>query len=92
MTGLDWGINDTNGIFREDTVYILQTTDGANIWVRAQGIGNNVHHTFQTGHANYSWLNNVIGYAAGARIKQGVRLDVWQVSRHIAFIQCILKR
>ena len=82
--GLDWASIDNGGVFREDTVYILQTSDGVNIWVRARGIGHNVHHTFETGDARYAWLNGVIGYAAGGRSDAGATLDVWQA--RIAFL------
>ena len=61
----------------------LQTTDGANIYVIAKGQGDNVHHTFETGHKKYAWLNNVVGYARGGRLSGGVQLNVWQVCRPI---------
>ncbi len=60
-------------------MYILQTTDGANVYVRATGVGANVHHTFETGNSKYFWLNSVIGYAVGGPSPGGVYLDVWQV-------------
>ena len=81
--GLDWGINDANRAFREDTVYIMTTDDGADIWVRARGIKGNVTHFFETGSTKYAWLNEVVAYATGGRVSNdtwhGVHLDVWQV-------------
>ncbi|KAK3326867.1 hypothetical protein B0H66DRAFT_530856 [Apodospora peruviana] len=79
LYGLDWGLTDNFGIFREDTIYYLQTADGALIMVRANGIGQNVHHSFETSSSKYSWLNGVIGYAAGRQVRGQVGLDVWQM-------------
>jgi len=59
-------------------VYYLQTKDGADIFVRARGLGLNVHHTFDATGA-YAWLNSVTAYARGSSWEGGVRLDVWQV-------------
>ncbi|KAK0720964.1 hypothetical protein B0H67DRAFT_445344, partial [Lasiosphaeris hirsuta] len=80
LYGLDYGFTDGAGTFREDTVYYLETDDGALIYVRALGIGNNVHHTFETSAANYTWLNSAIAYARGRNYAGGVGLDVWAVS------------
>jgi hypothetical protein len=55
ITGLDWGLTDSNAPFRQDTVYFLETVDKANIMVRAHGLGRNVHHTFGTSHPQYTW-------------------------------------
>ena len=81
--GFDWGIVDTQRAFREDTVYIMTTDDGADIWVRARGVRGNVTHFFETGSAKYYWLNDVVAYATGGRTSNatwnGVHLDVWQV-------------
>lgn len=74
---MDYGFTDGAGAFREDTVYYLETNDGALIYVRALGIGNNVHHTFETSAANYTWLNPAIAYARGRNYVGGVGLDVW---------------
>ncbi len=79
--GLDWGLTDTNATYREDTVYFLQTDDGANIMVTAKGLGINVHHTFETGDPRYAWLNYACGYAAGYGVLQGVGLDVYQLAK-----------
>lgn len=80
--GLDWGLVDSNGTWREDTVYFLQTDDGVNIMVRAQGQGANVHHRFEVAsNTTYYWLNNVVAYAMGTQVENGVILDVWQVCR-----------
>lgn len=85
--GLDWGIVDSKKSFREDTVYILTTDDGADIFVRAQGIRGNVTHFFETGSQKYFWLNEVVAYATGGRAEnatwKGVHLDVWQVCHFI---------
>ncbi|OIW28766.1 hypothetical protein CONLIGDRAFT_617728 [Coniochaeta ligniaria NRRL 30616] len=81
LMGLDWGLTDTNATYREDTVYFLQTEDGANIMVTAKGLGANVHHTFETGDPKYSWLNYACGYAVGYNISQGVGLDVYQLAK-----------
>ncbi|KAK3377616.1 hypothetical protein B0H63DRAFT_221262 [Podospora didyma] len=79
LYGLDWGLSDFNGAFREDTVYYLQTDDGALIYVRANGIRKNVHHVFETSSVRYAWLNTAVGFAQGRQFKGGVGLDVWQM-------------
>jgi Protein of unknown function (DUF3237) len=83
LFGLDWGLTDRNSTFREDTVYYLRTDDGANIMVRAQGQGVNVHHSFDVANEKYTWLNNVVGYALGLPADAGVSLEVWQVNTSI---------
>lgn len=78
--GIDWGLTDSKGTFSPDAVYVLQTTDGARIMVRERGHAPNVNLLFETGHANYTWLNTAVGYASGAPTADGVALDVWQIS------------
>ncbi|OAA64383.1 Outer membrane protein, beta-barrel [Niveomyces insectorum RCEF 264] len=78
--GLDWGLTDSKGTFSPDAVYVLQTTDGARIMVSEHGRAPNVNLLFDTGHANYTWLNTAVGYASGGPAEGGIALDVWQIS------------
>lgn len=78
--GLDWGLTDSKGTFSPDAVYVLTTNDGARIMVTEKGRAPNVNLVFETGSANYSWLNTAVGYASGGPTAGGVSLDVWQVS------------
>lgn len=78
--GLDWGLTDSKGVFSPDAVYVLETNDGARIMVTEKGRAPNVNLVFETGSANYSWLNTAVGYASGGPFPGGVSLDVWQVS------------
>ncbi|KAK3327051.1 hypothetical protein B0T19DRAFT_399959 [Cercophora scortea] len=80
LYGLDWGLTDNRGVFREDTIYYLYTNDSAVIMVRAIGIGRNVHHTFETSAAKYMWLNNVVAFAGSRSVVGAVGLDVWQTN------------
>ncbi|CAK7205327.1 hypothetical protein SEUCBS139899_008097 [Sporothrix eucalyptigena] len=78
--GLDWGLTDSKGTFSPEAVYVLQTTDGAKIMVTERGRAPNVILQFDTGHANYSWLNTAVGYASGGPSAAGISLDVWQLT------------
>lgn len=78
-SGLDWGLTDASGTFSPDAIYVLQTSDGANIMVTEKGHAPNVLIQFETGAEDYSWMNSIVGYATGAPTDTGVHLDVWQV-------------
>ena len=73
-------MTDSKGTFSPDAVYVLKTSDGANIMVTEKGHAPNVHILFETGSEKYSWINTVVGFATGAPFDGGVGLDVWQVS------------
>ncbi|CAK7234136.1 hypothetical protein SBRCBS47491_008846 [Sporothrix bragantina] len=78
--GLDWGLTDSKGTFSPEAVYVLETTDGARIMVTERGRAPNVNIQFDTGSANYSWLNTAVAYASGGPTAGGVSLDVWQLT------------
>ncbi|CAK7218001.1 hypothetical protein SCUCBS95973_003342 [Sporothrix curviconia] len=79
-TGLDWGLTDSKGTFSPQAVYVLETTDGARIMVTESGRVPNVNLQFDTGSANYSWLNTAVAYASGGPTAAGVSLTVWQIT------------
>lgn len=78
--GVDWGLVDANGGFSPDVVYVLQTHDGGNILVRERGHAPNLFLLFETGSDKHDWLNSVVAYGLGVQTKDGVSLNVWQVS------------
>lgn len=80
LIGLDWGLTSSGGVFSPDAVYVLQTTDGANIMVTEKGHAPFVQILFETASTKYAWLNSAVGISTGAPFDGGVALDVWQVS------------
>jgi hypothetical protein len=82
--GADWGLVDANGTFSADTRYQLQTSDGANIFIRTEGPAQSdgyihLRLNFETGSAKYYWLNHIV--AVGI-LKSGngyVSIDAWQI-------------
>jgi len=77
--GADWGLTDAKGNFSPDAMYVLQTADGANIFVRGQGRIPNEAVVFETGSDKYAWLNSVVAIAQAKRVGDGLSLDVFQV-------------
>ncbi|KAK5989235.1 Hydroalkoxylation enzyme phnH [Cladobotryum mycophilum] len=82
--GGDWGLTDSAGTFRPDARYIIQSDDGANIYVTAQGYappGSDFDaQIFETGSEKYSWLNNALCVSSGEIGDNGVVLQVWQAT------------
>ena len=70
----------SNGVFSPDVAYALETHDGANIFVRQTGRAPGVFSLFDTGSADYAWLNQVVAYGKATVTSTGVSLDFWQVS------------
>jgi hypothetical protein len=48
--------------------------------VRERGHAPNVLFLFETSSGKYGWLNKVVAYGLGSQTKDGVFLNVWQVS------------
>lgn len=83
MTGLDYGLTDAKGNFSPDAIYVLKTSDGAEILVTEKGHAPNVYLEFETGSAQYSWLNTVVGVGQAAPGDGGISLDVFQVCKSL---------
>ncbi|CZS99318.1 uncharacterized protein RAG0_07685 [Rhynchosporium agropyri] len=83
--GADWGLIDSFGVFTPDTRYGLQTQDGANIYVRTSGPAStrpyevHLRLVFETGHANYTWLNHIVAVGVLTGYPTYVLIDVWQM-------------
>lgn len=80
MGGLDYGLTDRSGSFNPDVAYLLQTSDGCNIFVRERGHAPNVFLLFETSSDKYAWLNAVVAYGKAARAATGIAVDVFKVS------------
>ena len=87
--GGDWGLGDPlAGNFYIDARYQLQTPDGADILVTANGPQqpDGVLHTrvkFETGHPDYYWLNGIVAVAIttpNADVS-GITVDIWRMEK-----------
>ncbi|CAJ2514035.1 Uu.00g021540.m01.CDS01 [Anthostomella pinea] len=83
--GADWGLADRNGTFSPDSRYQLQTDDGANIFIQTNGPlqPDNTTHlrvTFETGNADYYWVNNVLAVGILRSGTGYVVIDTWQLT------------
>ncbi|GAB1314604.1 Scytalone dehydratase [Madurella fahalii] len=85
--GGDWGLGDpTAGNFYVDARYQIQTAEGANIMVEANGPQQpeGILHTrnrFETGHPDYYWLNNIVAIGIvqpGPDVKY-IIVDLWKM-------------
>ncbi|KAH7379038.1 hypothetical protein BKA64DRAFT_714215 [Cadophora sp. MPI-SDFR-AT-0126] len=65
IQGEDWGTTDTSGNFYPDVRSAVRTDDGADLYLQTSGTQRgDVFHLaikFETGNANYTWLNTVAG-------------------------------
>ncbi|PVH78489.1 hypothetical protein DL98DRAFT_462291 [Cadophora sp. DSE1049] len=65
IRGEDWGITDKSGNFYPDVRSAFRTDDGVEIYLQTSGAqrGDVLHLAIQyeTGNANYTWLNNIVG-------------------------------
>ncbi|KAL2264053.1 hypothetical protein VTK26DRAFT_2839 [Humicola hyalothermophila] len=82
--GADWGLVDKDGVFSADTRYQLQTDDGAHIFIRTSGPAQqdgriHLRLQFETGHANYYWLNNIVAVGILRAGMGYVAIDAWQL-------------
>jgi len=75
--GGDWGLTDASGKFSPDALFVLQTTDGANILVRGAGHFPFEAASFETGSEKYAWLNTAVGVAKSAQVDGGITMDVF---------------
>lgn len=80
MGGLDWGLVDDSGSFNPDVAYLLQTSDGSDIFVRERGHSPNVFLLFETSSEKYAYLNTAVAYGRAARVATGLAVDVFRVS------------
>lgn len=85
--GADWGTTDNStGVFSADTRYNLVTNDGANIFIQTSGPQQpdghlHLRQIFETGHPNYTWLNNIVSVGILTADTNGgwVNIDAWQL-------------
>ena len=80
-------MSDVNGVFHPDTRYHLRTDDGAEIYIRTDGPGQNdgtihLRAKFETASKDYYWLNYIIavGILTPSTTGKYVVIDTWQVS------------
>lgn len=82
--GADWGVRDAMNNFNPDTHYGMTTNDGANIYIQTAGPSqpDNTTHLrmiFETGHANYTWLNEIVAVGILRGGDGYVSIDAWQL-------------
>ncbi|KAI0021304.1 hypothetical protein F4780DRAFT_738956 [Xylariomycetidae sp. FL0641] len=83
--GADWGVQDPDGVFHPDTRYQLRTDDGADIFIQTTGPGqpgggSHLHCFYETGHAGYYWLNDIVAVGILSGGDGYVVIDAWQVT------------
>ncbi len=86
-SGGDWVTLRADGSVKLDVRVILHTDDGADIFVRYEGIGVRTDGTlrivtaplFETGDERYAWLNNVQAVARGISAGDKVTYEVFAV-------------
>lgn len=99
--GSDWQLLRPDGVASLESRYMLQTGDGALVFVQNRGVrvadpevsalldnGEDVDPsryrfrttpTFETGAADYLWLNNVVAVATAARRPRSAEIAVFEV-------------
>lgn len=80
VSGLDYGLTDAQNYFNPDVVYLLETVDACNIFVREKGHAPNVMMLFETACDAYDYLNGVVAYGLAAQVTGGVSVQVFQVN------------
>lgn len=86
-SGGDWVTLRADGSIKLDVRVILHTDDGADIFVRYEGVGVRIDGTlriataplFETGDERYAWLNNVQAVARGVSTGDKVTYEVFAV-------------
>ena len=81
LTGADWVTLRADKSLRLDVRLVLQTHDGATIFMYYGGIGVGGHFRsapyFETGDERYSWLNNVQGVGIGTIGSTGPTYEIY---------------
>ena len=81
LTGADWVTLRADKSLRLDVRLVLQTNDGATIFMYYGGIGvgGNVRSApyFETGDERYGWLNNVQGVGIGTIGPNGPTYEIY---------------
>ena len=86
MLGQQWLDYDSTKWFITDSGIYLHTNDNADIYMnmRGQSVADGgsaiLNAKFQTGVANYSWLNDVQAVGIARPAVLGYALDMWQVT------------
>jgi hypothetical protein len=83
--GADWGVTDSLSVFNPDTRYGLRTDDGANIYIQTSGPSQSdgkihLRIIFETGNANYTWLNEIVAVGILSAGTGYVAIDAWQLN------------
>src|SRR5512139_2122524 len=84
-SGGDWVTMRSDGSFKLDVRILLRTDDGADVFMRYEGIGVRgagqldlvTAPMFETGDERYAWLNNVQAISTGVSKDGVVRYDVF---------------
>jgi len=77
--GGDWGLTDAGGAFSPDSLYVLQTADGATVLVTGKGRVPHETVLFETGSDKYAWLNKVVAVGRAQQAAGALSMDVFQV-------------
>lgn len=86
-SGGDWVTLRADGSIKLDVRALLHTDDGAEIFIRYEGVGVRIDGTlrivtaplFETGDERYAWLNNVQAVARGVSTGDKVTYEVFAV-------------
>jgi len=86
-SGGDWVTLRADGSVKLDVRALLHTDDGAEIFIRYEGVGVRIDGTlrivtaplFETGDERYAWLNNVQAVARGISTGDKVTYEVFAV-------------
>ena len=83
--GGDWVIMRPDGTLVLDVRLLLETDDGAAIYMTYRGVGKDMGAwirtapAFETGDERYAWLNNIQAVSTGASDGSSVTYEVYQV-------------
>ena len=77
-------MTDSLGTFNPDTRYGLKTDDGANIFIQTSGPSKSdgkihLRMIFETGAANYTWMNEIVAVGILTTGAGYVAIDAWQL-------------
>lgn len=77
-------MTDALGTFNPDTRYSMKTDDGANIFIQTSGPSKSdgkihLRMIFETGNANYTWMNEIVAVGILTPGNGYVAIDAWQL-------------
>ena len=85
--GVEWASVRADGVIKADVRLVLETDDGASILMTYNGLAkpvdDSLHVTiaplFETGAANYLWLNDIQAIGFGRPTEKGIGYDIYQL-------------